>query len=149
MKLSRSDFLVKLSLLFLSVILAMAFFEIALRVVCPKYKYAAGAQVRVDKFRIYKNIKNTKEYRQRPDSKERYLVIHNSLGFRQHGEFSKNKPEGIIRIGFFGDSFTENLRIASQYSFTEPLDYLLNKTGSKYEVMNFGTDGYGADQAYL
>ena len=37
----------------------------------------------------------------------------------------------------------------SQYSFTEPLDYLLNRTEKNYEVMNFGTDGYGTDQVYL
>ncbi|MFQ5671594.1 MAG: hypothetical protein ACE5G9_00735 [Nitrospinales bacterium] len=77
------------------------------------------------------------------------MVRHNSLGLRQHREFDRNKPAQTTRIGFFGDSFTENVRMPVQYSFTEPLDFLLNRTGKAFEVLNFGTDGYGTDQVYL
>lgn len=143
------NFFINLSLFLLSVFLTIVFLEIIIRVTCPKYKYAAEAQFNINQARIFENSKNSKSQYQHPDSNKNHLVIHNSLGFRQHREFSRNKPKDVIRIGFFGDSFTENLRMESQYSFTEPLDYLLNETGKKYEIMNFGTDGYGTDQIYL
>jgi len=136
-------------MLFFVIIFILVFFEIFLRIAYPRYRNAAEAQFSMNQSRIFENPKNTTLSRQHPDSKKKHSVIHNSLGFRQHREFSKNKPENVIRIGFFGDSFAENLAMESQFSFTEPLDYLLNKTGGKYEVMNFGTNGYGTDQIYL
>lgn len=143
------NFFTKLLLVIFSIFFVLVLFEIILRFIRPEYQYSAGAKVVLNQFRIRENPRNTKYYRIRPDSNKKHLVIHNSLGFRQHREFTKKKPKDVIRIGFFGDSYTENLRIESQYSFTEPLDYLLNKTGKKYEIMNFGVDGYGTDQIFF
>ena len=42
----------------------------------------------------------------------------------------------------------ENTLLPVQYSFTEPLDYLLNAAG-RFNVLNFGVDGYGTEQSYL
>jgi hypothetical protein len=143
------DVLAKLGLVFFSIIVAIGLCEAALRVLAPKYKYAADAEFGINQSRIFQHQKNRTFYREHPDSKANNLIIYNSLGLRQHREFTANKPDGVVRVAFFGDSYVENRRMAVQYSFTEPLDYLLNKTGKKYEVMNFGTDGYGTDQEYL
>jgi hypothetical protein len=143
------DFFAKLCLSLFSLAVAIGLSEGALRVLCPKYKYAADAQFGINQSRIFVHKKNRRFYRRRPDSDRDNLIIYNSLGLRQHREFSVDKPDRATRIGFFGDSYVENRRMAVQYSFTEPLDYLLNKTGKSYEVLNFGTDGYGTDQEYL
>jgi hypothetical protein len=144
-----TDVFAKLCLSLFSIMVAIGFCEATLRVLYPKYKYAADAQFGINQSRIFQHKKNRTFYRKHPDSGRDNLIIYNSLGLRQHREFSPHKPGGVIRIAFFGDSYVENRRMAVQYSFTEPLDYLLNKTGHSYEVLNFGTDGYGTDQEYL
>ncbi len=35
------------------------------------------------------------------------------------------------------------------YSFTEPLDYLLNQSGTRFNVLNFGVEGYRTGQSFL
>lgn len=136
-------------IVFLSTLFACSICEIALRFFRPDLKEVVYAKYQIDRFRIYKNIPKTWGTRHHPDTGRKHLVIHNSLGLRQHREFAQSKKPGVERIAFFGDSFTENLRVAAQYSFTEPLDYLLNRTGNAFEVLNFGVDGYGTDQMYL
>lgn len=148
-KIKLKSFLINVSLLCFTIILMLVFLEIVLRFTSHRYKYAAEAQLRINQSRIFENPKNARLYQKHPDSNNDHLIIYNSMGFRQHREFLRGKPKDVVRIGFFGDSYTANLRMQSQYSFTEPLNYLLNKTGGKYEVMNFGTDGYGTDQIYL
>ncbi len=123
--------------------------ELSLRVFYPKYTYAAESSFDSDKSRIWVRIANTHYKRKHPDSGETHLVFHNNLALRQHRNFYKSDIFSAINIGFFGDSFTENLRLPSQYSFTEPLDYILNTRGSNFNVLNFGVDGYGTDQSYL
>jgi len=124
--------------------------ELALRIIRPDLKYLVNSDFVTNKFRIHTNPKNLITKHDRPDSGGTvHRVIFNSLGCRQHREFTIKKPAHTTRIGFFGDSFTENLRIPVHYSFTEPLDFLLNQTGNSYQVLNFGTDGYGTDQIYL
>lgn len=139
----------RLVLLLLACVFAAAATEVALRLACPRYAYQADAYFVATASRIFRNPRNSVVYRQHPDYPERHPVIYNALGLRQSRQFSVKKPEGVVRIGVFGDSFTDNKRMEVQYSFTEPLDYLLNKTGKRYEVLNFGTGGYGTDQIYL
>lgn len=123
--------------------------EAVLRIVRPDLRNLVDSKYVEHRHRIHSNPRNFAGIRPHPDSLENHLVIHNSLGLRQHREFSPEKPDGTVRIGVFGDSFTENWRLPVQYSLTEPLDYLLNRTGKNVEVLNFGTDGYGTDQIYL
>ena len=68
---------------------------------------------------------------------------------RQHRPISVEPVDGEIRIGLFGDSFTENVRLPVAYSFSEVLDYLLRQQSDRVTVLNFGVDGYGLDQSYL
>jgi hypothetical protein len=133
----------------LSILICLSAVEFSLRILRPDLKYATESQSQYNRHRINSSTKNSADNYPRPDNKVKHLVLHNSLGLRQHRSFSLPKTSNTVRVGIFGDSYTENVRIPVEYSFTEPLDYLFNKTGSSYEVMNFGNDGYGTDQIYL
>jgi hypothetical protein len=50
------------------------------------------------------------------------------------------------RIALIGDSFTFGLEVAYQGTWGRQLELAL---GSEFQVLNFGVDGYGVDQAYL
>lgn len=140
---------VNLTLVLFSIVLVFIFTEILLRFLRPEYGFAAKSVAIENQSRIFINPKMTVYTALHPDTKKKYMRITNSLGFMQHREFKMEKAPDIIRIGFFGDSYTANERMPAEYSFTEPLDYLLNKTGKKFEVLNFGVDGYGTDQIYI
>jgi len=141
--------LANLLLLFTSIFLFIVIVEIILRILCPQYQYAARERFIPDQTRIFRNPHNSRIYLVHPDTKKQHLVIYNSLGCRQDREFSVEKPKGVKRILILGDSYSANELMEAQYSFSEPLDYLLNKTGGRYEVINSGTPGYGTDQEYL
>ena len=95
-----------------------------------------------------------------PDTAEPHSVVYNNLGSRQHRHFAERDLAEAVNLAFFGDSFTENLRMAAHYSFTEILDYLLNarpdgtfdksakSTGARFNVLNFGIDGTGTGAQY-
>lgn len=77
---------------------------------------------------------------------ERYFS--NSLGIRSHREFDLKKPDGIIRIGLFGDSFIYGYDVPLEQSMGYYIENMSSKE-FKVEVMNFGSGAYGNDQAYL
>lgn len=83
------------------------------------------------------------------DTRLPHFLHHNNLTLRQHRNFSEADFTAATNISFFGDSFVENVRTAVQYSFTEPLDYLLNHGHTRFNVLNFGVDGYGPGQSFL
>lgn len=139
----------KLALLLAGTLCGLALVEGLLRIVKPELRDIVDAKFEKHAYRIHSNPRNSAYTFTQPDTGEDHAVIHNSLGLRQHRDFEVAKARGTLRIGFFGDSFTENRRIPAQYSFSEPLDFLLNEAGVDAEVLNFGTDSYGTDQAYL
>jgi hypothetical protein len=136
-------------LVFLSVLVAGVMAEICLRVFFPRYQYAAESQYNLDAFRIWSRKANARSMRSHPDTGVTHPIIYNNLAMRQHRQITRADLESAVNIGFFGDSYTEDIRLAAQYSFTEPLDYLLNTSGRRFNVLNFGVDGYGTDQSYL
>ena len=140
---------VNLTLSLVTLSACAATLELGLRLFYPdKYEYAAEAYFIGDDYRIWSRSPNSSYERTHPDSGVAHKVYHNDLALRQHREFSDEALRNSINVGFFGDSFTENLRVPAPYSFTEPLDYLLNTSGTKFNVLNFGVDGYGSDQSY-
>ena len=133
----------------LSVGITLVVAEIALRVVYPKYELAAEAQFQPDSLRITTRPANARHAVSHPDNGRTHLVIYNNHGMRQHRDFAVNDLANAVNVGFFGDSYMENLGMPGPYSFTEPLDYLLNRSGRRFNVLNFGQSGYGTDQSYL
>jgi len=139
----------RLLLALFSAVLGLALCEGLLRFVYPRYQYAADSQYGTSATRIWTRLPNTRYLRPHPDSNRPHLVIHNNLGLHQHRNIPPETLQGAVNVAFFGDSFVENLRLPSPCAFTEPLDYLLNLGDRRFNVLNFGVDGYGTDQAYL
>jgi hypothetical protein len=139
----------KFILLLLSLIFCFAIIETSLRIFYRKYEYAADPNFNTNNHRIWARIKNSHSKHKHPDTGQPHVIYYNNLALRQDRNFDENDINSAVNIAFFGDSFTENVRLPSQYSFTEPLDYLLNLSPSKFNVLNFGVDGYGTDQSFL
>lgn len=61
------------------------------------------------------------------------------------------KPEGVRRIGFFGDSFTEARQVPLDSTFSRRVERALNKaaTRTQFECIAIGMMGYGTLQSYL
>jgi hypothetical protein len=116
----------------------------------PRYEYAAASVHERDAGRLIVRTPGSRYTRPHPDTGARHVVIHNNLALRQHRDLQPRKPLGETRIGVFGDSFTENVRLPAPHGFTEVLDFLLNRVSPRpVEVLNFGVDGYATDQSWL
>jgi len=145
----------------LSLAAALAACEAALRLFHPRYHHAAEARREPDERRIWKPPPNSHYRFPHPDTGRLHRVMHNNLGARQHRNFHPEDLEGAVNLAFFGDSFAENLRLPAQYSFEEVLDFLLNASAkanasaeangrpARFNVLNFGVDGYGPGQEYI
>ena len=109
--------------------MALLLCEVGLRLFHPKYAYLAEAPFARDPNLIMIRIPSHRSFAGHPDTGSPHPFFHNNLGLRQHRDFSAADLESSVNIGFFGDSFTENVLMKAQHSFTEPLDYLLNIGG--------------------
>lgn len=141
--------LANLFLLLVSCLAGLSLCELSLRIFYPKYRNMAEAQFNRDAMRIWARKPNSRSWGIHPDTGRQHFVHHNNLGLRQHRNFSGPDLASATNIGFFGDSFTENVGLPVQYSFTEPLRYLLNQGQKRFNVLNFGTLGYGTGQSFL
>jgi hypothetical protein len=139
----------RLLLLLISIGFVASTLEVALRTMYPRYEFAAESDYVRDAQRIYVRQPWSAEIREHVDSGEPYPLLRNNLGMHQHRSIPIEKVKGEVRVGFFGDSFTENVRLYAPHSFTEVLDHLLQRHSGVHTVLNFGVDGYGTDQSYL
>lgn len=73
----------------------------------------------------------------------------NGAGFRSTRDFDLAPPPETVRIATFGDSFTAGDDVNDEEVWTSQLERVLQAAGMRAEVLNFGTGGYGMDQAYL
>ena len=138
-----------LCLLLVSCAIGLSLSEISLRLFYPKYRDLAEAQFENDALRIWARTRNWRDSIVHPDTGLPHSLLHNNFGLRQHRDFSEADLDAAVNLGVFGDSFTENIFMAAPYSFTEPLDYLLNLQRGRFNVLNFGVNGYGPGQSLL
>ena len=134
-------------LVFASLLFSFGVVEFSLRVLFPRYEQAAAVEYNRDTLRIWSPRANRRYSLRHSTTGVEHPVIYNNLGLRQSREMEELNT--TTNVAFFGDSYTANLSLPSQYSFTEPLDYLLNESGSAFNVLNFGVNGYGTGQSYL
>jgi carbamoyltransferase len=73
-----------------------------------------------------------------------FLVRTNSAGFRT-GNFTMEKPPGVRRILFYGDSFTEGVGVSDGRRFSDLIEQMIPHT----EALNFGVRATGTDQQLL
>jgi GDSL-like Lipase/Acylhydrolase family len=79
-----------------------------------------------------------------PFGKDKF-VNSNSRGLRGSNEYSYSRIPGKQRILVLGDSFTFGTDVSDDETYSHYLQSLLPNT----EVLNFGVQGYGQDQALL
>jgi len=82
---------------------------------------------------------------------EGYATVRtNSRGYRD-AEWASEKAPDTVRIAVLGDSFTEAAQVSTEERFTELAARHLNQAGAgtQFEVMNFGTSGYGTAQQLM
>ena len=132
----------------LSIAIVLVVCETALRLLHPRYQAAASPIV------IPLEPKRWATYHRgrHPDTGVEHLIVFNNLGGRQSRSFSAASLDSAVNIAFFGDSQTANNSMPAPYSFTEPLDHLLNTLNNThpphpvpdlYNVLNFGLPNYG------
>ena len=139
----------------LSVAVGLAACEAALRLFHPRYELAANPAG--EDAGGYWPVRH-------PDTGAAHRLIYNNLGGRQSRDFPPEVLDTTVNVAVFGDSQTENVFMPAQYSFTEPLDFLLNvgaqvdgEGGTKvttlgdprFSVLGFGTAQYGPARSYL
>ena len=73
----------------------------------------------------------------------------NSAGLRSQREYSQRPPPDTLRIALFGDSFTAGDEVSDDETWGHQLEMKLNQAGIRTEVLNFGVNAYGMDQAFL
>ena len=144
--------LANMALLLASCLAGLLLCEAGLRLFHPKYAHLAEAPFIRHPNLLRTPTPNNRWFMVHPDTGSPHPYFHNNLGLRQHRDFNAAALQSSVNIGFFGDSFTENIRMKAQHSFTEPLDYLLNidrGEGGGVNVLNFSVSGYGASQSLL
>ena len=77
-------------------------------------------------------------------------VVTNSDGMRDK-ERTEQRPNGVFRIGIFGDSVMEGLHVYPDQVAARRLEFNLNRElcDGKCEVLNFSTGGYGTVEEYI
>src|SRR5512147_1251033 len=69
----------------------------------------------------------------------------NAVGLRGDRDYAPQPPTGVTRIAVFGESFVHGDKVANE----ETWPHLLEIAAADVEVLNFGVNGYGTDQALL
>ena len=146
---SIGNFVANLCLLLVSCVAGLTLCELSLRLFYPKYAPLAASNIRRDAMRLWARAPNYRHWHTHPDTGSPHFFHHNNLALRQHRNFSAADLAATTNVGVFGDSFLENVRLPAPYSFTEPLDYLLNPGRKRFNVLNFGVNGYGPGQSFL
>jgi hypothetical protein len=73
----------------------------------------------------------------------------NGAGIRADDESAAAPRPGVLRIALFGDSFTFGDEVPLEDTWGAALERGLAARGVAAEVLNFGVNAYGMDQAYL
>jgi hypothetical protein len=69
----------------------------------------------------------------------------NAAGARSRREYTIRKPAGVLRIAAFGDSYTFGDEVRDEETWCHQLE----RSRDGLEVINFGVNAYGTDQACL
>jgi hypothetical protein len=81
------------------------------------------------------------------------LYVYNRQGIRVQSPeriYTENPPEGTLRLALFGDSFTNGAEVMASETWGAFAEAALRGAhGGPVEVLNFGVNGYGVDQAFL
>ena len=88
-------------------------------------------------------------YVTRPGYVTNGVRISDPSGVVRSTDVAQAKPAGVFRIAVLGDSIAaaHPVRVRPAPSFSDEMERRLNERGGRrFEVLNFGTDGYGTSQ---
>lgn len=139
--------LISLCLVTISLLLSLTVAEISLRLFYPKYIAAAEASYLRDPEVIFKPKENTSDLARHPDTGKMHEVRYGKYGISQTD--SSNLSDGNLKIGFFGDSYTQNRLLPKEFVFSNVFAYLIRSRIPDASIYNFGVAGYGTAQSYL
>jgi hypothetical protein len=94
---------------------------------------------------LYKNTPNSRFIRTNIRNKRIVRSI-NAEGFLDQNH-SIVKPDGVFRIGFFGDSYVEAIQVPLEKTFVRLIEDSLS--GNGVETLAFGNSGHGTIHSYL
>ena len=136
----------KLILTILAVIIAVVFFEIALRFFLPEPENLA--KLKSSSVFLHENKPNAIFHYSSNGEFENEINI-NSSGFRDD-EFSTAKKAGTFRIAVLGDSQEEAMQVPLIDTWQKVMAKKLSvELKVDVESYNFGVSGYGTDQEWL
>ncbi len=69
----------------------------------------------------------------------------NAAGFRANRDYDLVPPSSVTRLAVFGDSFVHGDKVTNDETWAQRLE----ASAPNVEVLNFGVNGYGTDQALL
>lgn len=69
----------------------------------------------------------------------------NSAGMRASREYAAQRPDTVLRVAAFGDSFVYSVDVSNNESWS----HLVEQQYPGLEILNYGVGGYGTDQAFL
>ena len=78
-----------------------------------------------------------------PDLNTKHYFYYDQNGVKNTNKVTTSNKKNII--GFFGDSFTENVGVQEKFDLVNILD----KSVKKYNFVNYGIEGFSLDQAFL
>lgn len=141
----KKKFFVKISVLFISLLIGLTVTEIALRII----NYSFPTFYSPDEYRGYVLTPKIEGwYRKEGES----FVKINSDGLRDV-EHSKQKPANTLRIAVIGDSYAEAFQVPMEQAFWKLAENNLKScsklNGQTIEVINFGVSGYGTAQQLI
>lgn len=148
----RTHVIANVALVFLSILAALVLAEIVLRVApIPGVSFHSFYYDDVTGGRYYPN--STFTYRNdRGDYVARKV---NSWGYLDE-EHALAKAPGTVRIGFFGDSYTQAAQVPLEETFFRLIEHALNRAqgaagraAKRYQALSFGVSGYCTLQSYL
>jgi hypothetical protein len=141
----KKRFLIKLSLLFISLSIGLTFTEIGLRII----NYSFPTFYSPDEFRGYVLTPKIEGWYRKEGAS--YVRV-NSAGLRDV-EHAKEKPANTLRIAVIGDSYAEALQVPLENAFWKIAENRLGQCpalgGKAVEVINFGVSGYGTAQELI
>lgn len=73
----------------------------------------------------------------------------NAEGIRATVSYDNTPADDVLRIAIFGGSFTAGDEVANDETWAVQLENTLQENGIQAEVINFGVNAFGTDQAYL
>jgi len=93
---------------------------------------------------LYKPVPNAENYF---DYKSGVYILNkiNSSGFRDR-EFSLEKPAGVTRITFLGDSLVYGYGLELEDTLPKQLENVFRANDKRVEVLNLGVSGYESEQ---